>query len=182
MANTTKKTLIALALVFTVINGGLVLAANEQYSKLHSAFGTEDPDPDLDGVYMNEDKCPGSSFDLWLLNKDSKKQKGSIEFADVKDAGKTVYVRLKNVTKAAKGGNEVAVEASSDAKFSKGLTKQYILSGNKVTTVDMIARRFRALYSNATNGIAVVWSMDLESKNKKAKGCTVNEESGLTQP
>lgn len=181
MAMTTKRTLIALALVFAVINGGLVLAANEQYSKLHSAFGTEDPDPDLDGIYMNEDKCPGSPFDLWLLNKDSKKQKGSIEFADAKDASKTVYVRLKNVTKPQKGGNDVSVEASSDAKFSKGLTKQYTLSGSKTTTVDMIAKRFRSLYSNATNGVAVVWSMDLEGKKK---GCTVNEETGgfATQP
>lgn len=173
MASTTKRTLIALALVFTVINGGLVLAANEQYAKLHSAFGIEDPDPDLDGVYMNDDKCSASPFDLWILNKNTKKQKGTAEFADPKNPSKSVYLRLKKINNKKKdGNNDVVLEASTDQKFSKAATKPYTLSGNKITTVDLIGKRFRALYVNSQRGTAIVWSANLAAKKK---GCTIGE-------
>ena len=174
MASTAKGTLIALAVVFAVINGGLAWAANEQYSKLHSAFGIEDPDPDLDGVYMNDDKCPVSPFDLWILNKDTKKQKGVIEFADPKNSSKSVYLRLKKINDKTKdGNNDVILEASADQKFSKNAAKPYTLTGNKITTADLVGKRFRTLYVNSQSGVAIVWSANLAGAKKR--GCTVGE-------
>lgn len=163
-----KKMLIALVAVFTLLNAGLLLASNEPYSKFYSGYGTDDPDSDLDGVSGIQDKCPLSPFDIWALTTETKKQKSVVTFSSPADLSKSVYLRLKSVDKKK---TAATIETSSDAKFSG--SKTYKINSAKPTTIDSIGRRFKVLYSNATKGFAVIWSGAPEQTG--AKGCTTEE-------
>lgn len=164
-----KKLLIALVLVFTLVNAAFVFAANEPYSTLYSGFGGEDPDPDGDGIDNNADKCPGSPFDILFFSKNTKKSPAVMSWLDAK--GKTVYLRLKEVA-----DKSAIFQTAGTNKFSKAQTKSYTLAPNAITTIDTIGKRFKVVYLNASRGVAVVWSASPESKKK---GCVTTESGGM---
>lgn len=170
-----KRTLITLVATLTIINAGLVLGANESYSKFYSGFGVEDPDPDMDQVYTPQDKCSATPFDLWIITTDSKKTRSVITFPDSKTPEKSVYLRLKKVNdKNVDGNSNVILETSSDQKFPKGKSTEYALPPYKVLVVEPIGKRLQALFSNVKKGTVVLWSSALEGKRK---GCSLDEKT-----
>lgn len=179
---TSKKTLITLGLLITIINAGLVFAANEQFKNFYGGFGYEDHDPDGDGFYGDDDKCPISSFNLWILNSNTKKEKVTIPLPDPKNGTKTVYLRVKKINNKEKdGNNNVQVQTSSVENFGKDL-KEYTIEPNKIASVDAIGKRFKILYSNSTKGVVIFWTSALAGSRK---GCTVEESrsaADLTPP
>ncbi|MBI4995096.1 hypothetical protein HZC21_05680 [Candidatus Peregrinibacteria bacterium] len=164
-----KKLLIALVLVFTLVNAAFVFAANEPYGTLYSGFGGEDPDPDGDGIDNNIDKCPGSPFDILFFTKNTKKNPAVTNWLDAK--GKTVYLRLKEIT-----DKSVVFQTALTNKFSKAQTKSFTLAPNTILFIDTIGKRFKVVYLNSAKGVAVVWSAAPESKKK---GCTTAESGGM---
>ena len=164
-----KKLLVALVLVFTLVNASFVFAANEPYGTLYSGFGGEDPDPDGDGIDNNADKCPGSPFNILFFTKNTKKAPAVMSWLDKK--GQTVYLKLADVT-----DKSVVFQTSSTNKFSKAQTKSFTLAPKAITTIDTIGKRFKVVYSNSAKGVAVVWSAAPESKKK---GCTTAESGGM---
>lgn len=154
-----KKALVALAVLFTIVNGSIVLGANEPGKNVWSSFGSEDHDPDGDGIFDTADKCPTSPSDLVVINKTIKKKKVSIGLG-------TGYVRITGFS-----GNNVTIDASSSETFEDAQTKSYTLS-SKITAVDVIGKRMKILYSNSEKGFVLAWVADLEGATK---GCTINE-------
>ncbi len=174
-----KKLLVVLAFIFTVVNGGLVLASNEQNKTIFSAFGTEDPDPDLDGVYSSDDKCSSTPFSFIIMNTYNKKEKNVTPsqaiFNDPSDATKSVYAHLKQVT-TKKGSTPAAIvfQTSADSNFKSGV-KEYSLAPDKVTPIDTIGKRFRVVYNNSSRGFAVVWVAGKALTGSNQKGCSVDD-------
>lgn len=164
-----KKALIALALVFTVLNAGFVFAANEPFKNLHSAFGIEDPDADLDGIEARFDKCPATPFDLFLITESSKKDRALVPFWKTTASGsQKVFLKLKKINK-----SKVSFQTSADEKFSKGTTKDYTVIPNTITVINGIDKRLKILYTNSGKGVLVAWVADLESGKK---GCTAEQQ------
>lgn len=164
-----KKLLIALVLVFTLVNASFVFASNEPYGTLYSGFGGEDPDPDGDGIDNNADKCPGSPFDILFFTKNTKKNPSIMDWLDKN--GKPVYLKLSDVT-----DKSAVFQTSATKKFSKAQTKSYTLAPRTITAIDTIGKRFKVVYLNSTKGIAVIWSAAPESKKK---GCVTAESGGM---
>lgn len=163
-----KKLIIGVAILITLVNVSFTFAANEPLRNVYSGFGIEDPDADLDGVYGNDDKCPGTSFDIFVFNKNTKKQPAVTEYKAPGDPTKKIHLRLAKVNEKTKTGNNNAVFQTSDtANFAK--KKEYTLEPNKITVVDSIGKAFRLLYSHASKGVAVVWTSGLVNE----KGCEV---------
>lgn len=167
-----KKLLIGVAVLVTLVNVSFTLAANEPLRNVYSGFGIEDPDPDLDGIDGNSDKCPGSPFDILIFNKNTKKLKAVTEFSDPADPKKLIYLRLKKVNDKEKDGdNNVVFQTAANEKFSKKTLKEFTLEQNKISVIDSIEKQFRVLYSHSRKGVAVVWVAGLVDK----KGCMKEE-------
>lgn len=168
-----KKYLVSLALIFTLVNAGVSLAANETFRNFYGGFGMEDPDPDLDGISGNEDECPGSPFKLSVIQKNTKKQKVFVSFADPKDPQKTLYLRLKKMNSKEKDGNtNLVFQTAADEKFSKASLKEFTAEPNKIITINTIAQQLRVVYSNSQKGLAVIWTAGLPGSKK---GCNEEE-------
>ncbi|GEM_PF-3985131 len=167
-----KKLLVGIAILVTLVNVSFTLAANEPLRNVYSGFGIENPDADLDGIFANEDKCSGTPFDILIFNRNTKKQAVVTSYPDPKDASKNIFLRLKKVNDKEKDGdNNMVFQTALTEKFSKKGLKEYTLAPNKIVAIDAIGKQFRALYSHSGKGIAVVSVSDLVNK----KGCAVNE-------
>lgn len=166
-----KKTLIALAAIFTLVNTSIVLGANEPYKSLYSAFGSEDPDADLDGVSTLKtkknggeiDKCPGTPFDLYVINQYNNKTNRLPLALAGKDG--TAYLRLRFDI------GTPYFEVSKTEDFSE--KERINPSGSTIIAVTTLNKRLRILYSNVTKGVAIIWLSDLPGKQP---GCSVSEE------
>src|SRR3989344_167940 len=135
-----KKTLIAVVLLLALLNVGFVFAANESYRNVYSAFGLEDPDPDLDGVYGKDDECPGSAFNMAVITKDTSKKKSVTTFADPVNAGKKIYLRVSAVSK-----KSVTFQTASNEKFT-GEIKTFTAAPNKIAAIASIQKGARVIY------------------------------------
>lgn len=163
---TSRNILLAVVAVFTLVNSAIVFGANEPYKTFYSAFGIEDPDPDLDKVYSNEDTCPGTPFDFVVVNKSTKKQKVTLSFTDSADPTKNIYFKVKNIAEDGK----VTLQTATTENFSGSTTA--VVEPNKIVPLDAIGKRVRVLYANADKGVTVLWVSEKESTRK---GCTVSE-------
>lgn len=163
-----KKLVAGFIVMLSLMNSTAVLAAAKKevpYGKFFSGFGSEDPDPDMDGIYSDKDKCPVTSFDIWVTTVDSKKQPSIIPFQDPKNGTGTVYLKAKKIN------DMVTFQTSADQKFSKG-TKSYSLKKKSITLLDGIGKRVKVLYSNTKSGIVVFWAALPEGKTP---GCDIGE-------
>lgn len=158
MPKTSQKALLAAALILIALGSGLALAADVPAKNFYSAFGVENADPDMDGVYANQDKCPSTPFNFAVINAASKKQTSGLQFSDPKNPGSFVELKLKKI-------------ADKEVTLAVG-KKQYVLSGSKIAAIDAIAKRAKVIYSHADKKFVVLWIAGLGGKTA---GCTVEE-------
>ncbi|MEK7523707.1 MAG: hypothetical protein AAB588_01625 [Patescibacteria group bacterium] len=163
-----KKLVAGFIVILSLLNSTAILAAAKKeipYGKFFSGFGLEDPDPDMDGIYSDKDKCPVTSFDIWVGTVDTKKQPAIIPFQDPKNAAGTVYLKVKKIN------DVVTVQTSADQKFSKG-AKSYSLKKRTIILLDGIGKRVKVLFSNSKSGTVVFWTALPEGKTP---GCDIGE-------